>query len=64
MLFFIFIIFLINRIHVQLDGNEYGVDQNGPKFPIEVFPSTTIRELRALVCKYCFTQRNTILPFL
>lgn len=40
---------LINRIEVQLDGNEYGLDQHGAIFPISVFPTTTVRELRATV---------------
>jgi hypothetical protein len=41
----------LNRIQVQIDGNEYGIDQQGARFPIDVFQSTTIRELRAVVCK-------------
>jgi hypothetical protein len=39
------------RILVQFDGNEYGIDQNGGTIPVDVFPSTTTRELRAIVCK-------------
>jgi len=35
------------RIQVQLDGNDYGTDDHGPKLFLNVFPSTTIRELRA-----------------
>ena len=38
-----------NRISIQLDGNEYGIDQNGGTIPVNVYPSTTIRELRAAV---------------
>ncbi|CAF4175632.1 unnamed protein product, partial [Rotaria magnacalcarata] len=34
-------------IQVQLDGDEYGIDQNGGKFPIDVFRFTKVRELRA-----------------
>jgi hypothetical protein len=44
------LIFLINRIQIQLDGNEFGVDQHGAQIPVNVFPSTTVRELRAIVC--------------
>ncbi len=47
-IYFIFI-FLINRIQVQLDGNEYAVDQHGAQIPVDVFQSTTVRELRAIV---------------
>jgi len=43
-----------NRIFVQFDGNEYGIDQNGGTIPIHVFPSTTVRELRAAVCRKVF----------
>jgi hypothetical protein len=43
-------IFKINRIYVQIDGNEYGTDQHGARYPIDVFQSTTVRELRAVVC--------------
>ena len=42
--------FFHNRILVQFDGNEYGINQNGGTIPVNVFPSTTIRELRAAVC--------------
>jgi hypothetical protein len=42
---------VMNRIQVQLDGNEYGVGQQGARIPVNVFQSTTIRELRALVNK-------------
>ncbi|CAF4411778.1 unnamed protein product, partial [Rotaria sp. Silwood2] len=35
-------------IYVQLDGNEYGIDQNGGKIPVDVFRLTTVRELRAI----------------
>jgi len=48
------IIFFNNRIFVQFDGNEYGIDQNGGTIPIHVFPSTTVRELRAAVCRNVF----------
>ncbi|CAF4526935.1 unnamed protein product, partial [Rotaria socialis] len=34
-------------IQVQLDGDEYGIDQNGGKIPIDVFRFTKVRELRA-----------------
>lgn len=37
------------RIVVQIDGNEFGVDQSGSKVSLQVFPSTTIHDLRALV---------------
>jgi len=53
--FYLFhIYYLINRVHVQLDGNEYGVDQHGAKIPVDVFQSTTIRELRAAVYENFF----------
>jgi hypothetical protein len=48
-LFFLKFIFLINRIQIQLDGNEYGIDQHGATIPVNVFSSTTVRELRAAV---------------
>ncbi|UJR27349.1 hypothetical protein I4U23_008642 [Adineta vaga] len=35
-------------IYVQLDGNLYSIDQHGPRIPVNVFPSTTVRELRAI----------------
>ncbi|CAF4607069.1 unnamed protein product [Rotaria sp. Silwood1] len=35
-------------IYVQLDGNEYGIDQHGGKIPVDVFRLTTVRELRAI----------------
>ncbi len=31
-------IFLINRIQVQLDGNEYGIDQHGATIPVNPLP--------------------------
>ncbi|CAF3204564.1 unnamed protein product, partial [Rotaria sp. Silwood2] len=34
-------------ILVQFDGDEYGVDQHGGTISVDVFPSTTVRELRA-----------------
>ena len=37
------------RISIQLDGNEYGINQNGGTIPVNVYLSTTIRELRAAV---------------
>ena len=49
--FFFKFFFLINRIQVQLDGNEYGIDQHGATIPLNVFPTTTVRELRAAVCQ-------------
>jgi len=52
-IYFIFI-FLINRIQVQIDGNEYDVGQHGEKIPVDVFQSTTVRELRAIVCQNLF----------
>ncbi|CAF1061200.1 unnamed protein product [Adineta steineri] len=48
------------QILVQFDGNEYGVDQNGGTIPVKVFPSTTVRELRAafeLAYNYCPTNQ-------
>jgi hypothetical protein len=45
---------LINRIQVQLDGNEYNVDQHGATIPVDVFQSTTVRELRAIVYENFF----------
>jgi hypothetical protein len=42
-------VFYNHRIQVQLDGNEYGIDQYGARIPVDVFQSTTIRELRAVV---------------
>lgn len=44
-----FFIFAIHRIQVQLDGNEYDVNNHGIKIPVDVYKSTTIRELRAAV---------------
>ncbi|CAF0937093.1 unnamed protein product [Rotaria sordida] len=35
------------RILVQFDGDEYSVDQHGGIISVDVFPSTTVRELRA-----------------
>ncbi|CAF3410225.1 unnamed protein product [Rotaria sp. Silwood1] len=35
------------RILVQFDGDEYGVEQHGGTISVDVFPSTTVRELRA-----------------
>ena len=43
--------YCINRIYVQLDGNEYSIDQHGATIPVDVFQSTTVRELRAAVSK-------------
>lgn len=34
-------------IQVQIDGNEYSIDQSGPKISVDVYQSTTVRELRA-----------------
>lgn len=53
-LFISYLFFLINRIQVQIDGNEYDVGQHGEKIPVDVFQSTTVRELRAIVCQNLF----------
>jgi len=42
-------IILFCRILVQFDGNQYGIDQIGAQIPVNVYRSTTIRELRAIV---------------
>ncbi|CAF1043360.1 unnamed protein product [Adineta ricciae] len=35
-------------VHVRLDGNKYSVGKHGATIPVRVFPSTTVRELRAV----------------
>jgi hypothetical protein len=40
-----------NRVNIRVDGNEYNIDQSGGTIPMNVFPSTTVRELRAAVRK-------------
>ncbi|CAF0859538.1 unnamed protein product [Adineta steineri] len=34
-------------VQIQLDGNEYDIDHHGATIPMNVFQSTTVRELRA-----------------
>ncbi|CAF0758151.1 unnamed protein product [Adineta ricciae] len=35
-------------VYVRLDGNKYSVGKHGATIPVHVFPSTTVRELRAV----------------